>query len=206
MSFAMTVPRVRRERLMKEPSFRRSAWPVADSEPARSMRFCGRVRGGVKKCEGRERKRRNERALKSLLSRRETWRRFRWSASARFVNCERGGNRGEEEGKTHHYKDTMTPRAPLVPVRRAHPPPLLPLPQHLEHLTRKRDGALLEVLDVPVVDDFGGFGGCRMRGGGGGGWEGGEEISQLLVVDFEKGDAEGVGSGGVLLWKRALRN
>jgi hypothetical protein len=60
VSLPITVPRVRRERLMKEPSLRRSAWPVADSEPARSIRFWKGERGservGKKRRSGKVRK------------------------------------------------------------------------------------------------------------------------------------------------------
>lgn len=44
-SLPITVDNVNNDLLMKDPSFLRSSWPVADSEPAKSIRFCARKQG-----------------------------------------------------------------------------------------------------------------------------------------------------------------
>jgi hypothetical protein len=190
LSLPMTVPRVRSDLLMNDPSLRRSSCPVADSLPARSIRFYIQQRAVKKVSFARVSERRDLRASTSLRLRRAT---CSYSQSSAYQLVSSLGLHPPNQTQTHHNKDGMTPRTSLVPVRRACSPPRVSLMQQAQDLGRHADGPFLEPLDRTIFSyNLEGFGVRCARGRE-------EEVAKLLVVDFEERDAEGEGTGGILL-------
>ena len=169
----MTVPRVSKLVLIYFPSLVRSLSDVAPSELARSIRLYNNPSTTQPKKKGYQKKKKTHqhRSLHapptaslqprsaSRNRRRPPTRRRRPSRELFLPSIPPLPTLNDES------KDTMDPRAPLIPIRARRPPIPVPTLKHLLHALQAGDNLLPQGREDPVPDDLHGLGGgCRAWG------------------------------------------